>query len=60
MEDIEILVKGLEIGFLVEKASEEGFLDIRNSEELERLNLTGDDVDFLFMELGKRQIEIVY
>lgn len=59
-EDIEILVRGLEIGFLVEKSSREGFLNVRNSKELQSLKLSGNDLDFLFGQLEEQNIEIVY
>lgn len=59
-EDIDLLVRGLEIGFLVEKSRQQGFLDVRNSKELENLNLNGDDLDFLFTELKKQEVIIIY
>lgn len=59
-EDTDILVRGLEIGFLVEKSRQQGFLDVRNSKELENLKLSGDDLDSLFTELQKQEVIIVY
>lgn len=59
-EDIDLLVRGLEIGFLVEKSREQGFLDVKNSKELENLKLSDDDLDFLFTELRKQEVIIIY
>ena len=59
-EDIETIVRGLEIGFLVEKSSREGFLNVRTSKEFQNLKLDAFDINFLFSQLEEQNIKIMY
>lgn len=58
-KEIERLVKQLEIGFVIDEAIKEGFLDISNSKKIKELDLTGDEIDFIFSQVKESDVIII-